>query len=680
MKKLKCFLLAAALILIFCSCSRSKPAAIELIYNENRVEYDVSPSNIKLYNGNLYAAHVSELTGEAQISVFDGDGKKIREITLSDLFISNWDISDGIIYLISDTGWGNDRRITLYSYDINTEATEEICDFDNMRFAPKIRAMGDKLYYLGLKQEYEEFDESFETDNNSTIVFSSQGSAFGCVDLNTGEITESDIPYPIRFSERNGRIIVYIYEKGKGYGFYDYTANSMICYTNKLDHISDFEIINDNMDFVFIHSGDISPYRETLSFSGMDDKSGIIQLDDEIYPVGFSSEGDYLCVLSAKSLYDYSGEFKVYKYFVNISTADPPIRVITASELTMQTPLFSCGYQIQTDLLSQNGFSLTVLSLDKAYDIVMMSSIESYANEIKSKGSFYPLNDIPGVKEYMDGCFPGLKETATNADGDIWMLPVSVDVPIIRYNVKNCAEKGISFSSDLSDFISNINKASDYPEYFFSDVYTVVRSMLTSYLSENDSFDTDAFRSLAGIIRENYFNKALRNNSKVLNAFYNNMLLAKGGYGSPDSELYKEIYDKALFAMTPYLTEQKNSIGDENLLAAPIPTVNGVNSAYCTFICVNPNSDHLEETLLFVEKTVSRFANKKNNFTLADKAFYDSDPYTQSLYDIYANSRISFTVPWEIYQDDFESYAKGMIELEDFIAEADRKLSAYLNE
>ena len=280
----------------------------------------------------------------------------------------------------------------------------------------------------------------------------------------------------------------------------------------------------------------------------------------------------------------------------------------------------------------------------------------------------------------LDGCFPGLKETATNADGDIWMLPVSVDVPVIRYNVKNCAEKGISFSSDLSDFISNINKASDYPEYFFSDVYTVVRSMLTSYLSENDSFDTDAFRSLAGIIRENYFNKALRNNSKVLNAFYNNMLIAKGGHGSPDSELYKDIYDKALFALTPYLTEQKNSIGDENISAAPIPTVNGVNSAYCTFICVNPNSEHLEETLLFVEKTVSRFANKKNNFTLADKAFYDSDPYTQSLYDIYANSRISFTVPWEIYRDDFESYAKGVIELEDFIAEADRKLSAYLYE
>ena len=294
-----------------------------------------------------------------------------------------------------------------------------------------------------------------------------------------------------------------------------------------------------------------------------------------------------------------------------------------------------------------------------------------------SKGSFYPLNDIPGVKEYIDGCFPGLKEAATDENGDIWMLPVSVDVPVIRYNVKNCAEKGISFSSDLSDFISNINKAYDYPEYFFCESYTVVRSMLTSYLSENDSFDTNVFRNIAGIIRKNYFSKALRNDSKVSSAFSNKMFEDPW---IPDSELYKEIYDKALFALTPYLKEQKNSIGDESLLAAPIPTVNGVNSAFCTFISVNPNSEHLEETLLFVEKTVSRFANKKNGFIMADRTLYDEDPYTRSLYDIYANSKVFFTVPWEIYQDDFESYAKGVIELEDFIAEADRKLSAYLYE
>ncbi len=684
MQKLIRLLAAAALVLAFSSCSSPKPVNIDPIYNEERIEYDVDSMDISIYEENIYIFEVSPEKGE-NISVFDGTGKKLREFDMKNGHSGTCDIADGTIYTVYNL-WEYDElgeyapsRMILYSTDIETGDSEEICCFKNISYVYKVRAVGDKLYWIGTKKDAQPFEESILTSDDTLIYHSDLGNVFGYVDLNKGEIVETDISHPVAFSERNGRIYVYNYEEGKGYQFCDYTANAVICKTNKIKNINDFEIINDNADFVFTISDVQSPYVNTLTFTGMDNTSGIIQLDDGIYPYGFSAEGDYLCLSGGENFSD--NEHKVYKYYVgNVSTENPPIRVITDSDIVRDFPLFSCGYQIKKDRLSSGEFSLTVLSLDKNYDMVMLDSSESCANEIKSKGSFYPLNDIPGVKEYIDGCFPGLKEAATDENGDIWMLPVSVDVPVIRYNVKNCAEKGISFSSDLSDFISNMNKAYDYPEYFFCESYTIARSMLTSYLSENDRFDTDTFRSFADIIRKNYFNKALRNDSKVSSAFYNNMLLAKGGHGSPDSELYKEIYDKALFALTPYLSDQKKSIGDENLLAAPIPTVNGVNSAFCTFISVNPNSEHLEETLLFIEKTVSRFANKKNGFTMADRTLYEEDPYTRSLYDIYANSKVFFTVPWEIYQDDFESCAKGVLELEDFIAEADRKLSAYLYE
>ncbi len=647
------------------------------------MEYDADSIDISIYEENIYTFGYLPEKDMDIISVFDGTGKKLREFDMKNGHSGTCDIADGTIYnayslweYSDETGEYTFSRIILYSTDIKTGDSEEICCFENISSVYKIRTVGDKLYWIGTKKDAQPFEESILTSDDTLIYHFDLGNVFGYVDLNKGEIVETDISHPVAFSERNGRIYVYNYEEGKGYQFYDYTANAVICKTNKIKNINDFEIINDNADFVFTISNEQSPYVNTLTFTGMDNTSGIIQLDDGIFPHRFSAEGDYLCLSGGENFSD--NEHKVYKYYVgNVSTENPPIRVIADSDIVLKFPLFSCGYQIKKDKLSSGEFSLTVLSLDKNYDMVMLDSSESCAGEIKSKGSFYPLNDIPGVKEYIDGCFPGLKEAATNENGDIWMLPVSVDVPVIRYNVKNCAEKGISFSSDLSDFISNINKASDYPEYFFSDVYTVVRSMLTSYLSENDSFDTDVFRNIAGIIRKNYFSKALRNDSKVSSAFSNKMFEDPW---IPDSELYKEIYDKALFALTPYLKEQKNSIGDESLLAAPIPTVNGVNSAFCTFISVNPNSEHLEETLLFIEKTVSRFANKKNGFTMADRTLYNDDPYTRSLYDIYANSKVFFTVPWEIYQDDFESYAKGMIELEDFIAEADRKLSAYLYE
>ena len=683
MQKLIRFLAAAALVLAFSSCSSPRPVNIAPIYNEGRIEYDVDSMDISIYEENIYTFGYLPEKDIDIILVFDGTGKKLREFDMKNGHSGTCDIADGTIYNVCDlweysdeTGEYAPSRMILYSTDIETGDSEEMCCFENISSVSKIRAVGDKLYWIGIKKDAQLFEENIRTSDDMLVYHFDDGNVFGYVDLNTGEIAETDISHPVAFSERNGRIYIYNYEEGKGYQFYDYTANAVICRTNKIQHINDFEIINDNADFVFAKSDTQSSYVNTLTFTGMDNTSGIIQLDDEICPWRFSAEGDYLCLSGGENFSD--NEHKVYKYYVgNVSTENPPIRVITDSDIVLKFPLFSCGYQIKKDKLSSGEFSLTVLSLDKNYDMVMLDSSESCAGEIKSKGSFYPLNDIPGVKEYIDGCFPGLKEAATNENGDIWMLPVSVDVPVIRYNVKNCAEKGISFSSDLSDFISNINNAYDYPEYFFCESYTVVRSMLTSYLSENDSFDTDVFRNIAGIIRKNYFSKALRNDSKVSSAFSNKMFEDPW---IPDSELYKEIYDKALFALTPYLSDQKNSIGDENLLAAPIPTVNGVNSAFCTFISVNPNSEHLEETLLFIEKTVSRFANKKNGFTMADRTLYNDDPYTRSLYDIYANSKVFFTVPWEIYQDDFESYAKGMIELEDFIAEADRKLSAYLNE
>ncbi len=680
MKKLTHLLAAAVLVLAFSSCSSPKPVNIDPIYNEERVEYDADSIDISIYEENIYTFGYLPEKDMDIISVFDGTGKKLREFDMKNGHSGTCDIADGTIYnayslweYSDETGEYTFSRIILYSTDIKTGDSEEICCFENISSVYKIRTVGDKLYWIGTKKDAQPFEESILTSDDTLIYHFDLGNVFGYVDLNKGEIVETDISHPVAFSERNGRIYVYNYEEGKGYQFYDYTANAVICKTNKIKNINDFEIINDNADFVFTISNEQSPYVNTLTFTGMDNTSGIIQLDDGIFPHRFSAEGDYLCLSGGENFSD--NEHKVYKYYVgNVSTENPPIRVITDSDIVRNFPLFSCGYQIKKDKLSSGEFSLTVLSLDKNYDMVMLDSNESCASEIKSKGSFYPLNDI---KEYIDGCFPGLKEAATDENGDIWMLPVSVDVPVIRYNVKNCAEKGISFSSDLSDFISNINKAYDYPEYFFCESYTVVRSMLTSYLSENDSFDTNVFRNIAGIIRKNYFSKALRNDSKVSSAFSNKMFEDPW---IPDSELYKEIYDKALFALTPYLKEQKNSIGDESLLAAPIPTVNGVNSAFCTFISVNPNSEHLEETLLFIEKTVSRFANKKNGFIMADRTLYDEDPYTRSLYDIYANSKVFFTVPWEIYQDDFESYAKGMIELEDFIAEADRKLSAYLYE
>lgn len=693
MKKLKCTLLSLAILVTsVTSAACSKPASVTsedivMKHHEERIEYSISDSqHIKLYGGNLYAVPMYRDDGsyemkEAIVEVFDDSGEKTREIVLKDIYnLACFDICDDVIYLVAeddlppDENGGGGHVVELFSADINTGETTKLYSFPGLAAKyyamSKIRAYGDKVYWMGVKDKYTPITEMVQLKSDYSVGFSYTGLAVGCYDMSSGANTVSSIPYPVAFSQRDGRAIVYGYEQEKGYCFYDLADESVLCYTNKLYDMTDFELINDDLDFVFKSNN----YSGTLSFSGTDDTSGVIQLDDGLSVMNISADEDHVCVSS----YISALSNKVYKYSADVSTADPPIRVITSSANDLIAPLFGCGYQLKTDMLENDDFALTVLSLDKSYDLVMVDTNSDYSSNIRNKGSFYPLNDVPGVKEYIDGCFPFMQEAATDENGDIWMLPVDTAALAFIYNQENCKEMGITFPSDIDEFFGETKNISGYYSCLS---YHLLYSLLNSYLSQNDSFDTDAFRKLAAALKENSKAAILNGDTGALTSALNmHFTTATSGIELPGSDFSEDVYNSMLFTSANELSFQKAFAGDENLLAAALPSLSGKNIATCTFICVNPYSEHLEEALLFVERMAYRLANTENSFALTDKTTYSDDPYTQSLYAVYENAEITFNVPWSIYYGDFLSYMEGNTELEDFITEADRKLSAYLNE
>ena len=111
----------------------------------------------------------------------------------------------------------------------------------------------------------------------------------------------------------------------------------------------------------------------------------------------------------------------------------------------------------------------------------------------------------------------------------------------------------------------------------------------------------------------------------------------------------------------------------------PVPE-SGKNIAVCAFLCVNPYSDRLSETLAYIENIVSTMSDQRNSYMLSDKGTYESSALAQDLYSIYENGEIYFQIPTEIYWEDFDRYCNDELSLDEFINEADRKLSAYLNE
>ncbi|MGN1338932.1 MAG: hypothetical protein ACI4WS_01440, partial [Oscillospiraceae bacterium] len=130
------------------------------------------------------------------------------------------------------------------------------------------------------------------------------------------------------------------------------------------------------------------------------------------------------------------------------------------------------------------------------------------------------------------------------------------------------------------------------------------------------------------------------------------------------------------------LYSQQSFIGNTiGITAAPIPvTEDGAYGGICTFLCVNPYSDRLEETLKYAERTAEFLSEQNNTFLLADTDKYSDDDFTQSLYGVYSNAEVFVNVPSEIYWDDFDKYLNGEMSVERYIEEADRKLKVYLYE
>lgn len=676
-------LLALCIAAVSAGCSVSEK---KRYYYAERLKYELADDTpeltcFDLYNGELYGVALdlsANSTDAVRLGIYSKDGGKKGDISIGGIngVVSCFDIFDDVIYLVSTITTNHGNVCSLYSVGVNGGEAEKICDFDGVSDVKKICASNDgNIYFLAEKPNYERYSDVIYLDNNEAIDYQYSGEVFASCGRDGGNYIESDIPYPMAFDERDGTVIVYAFEQENGFYFRNYKTEET-GYTNKLGNVTDMELINDNNDIAF---SALSDYIGTLAVSGITDESGIVQLDDSLY---FSvcgsicAEGDELCVNALNDPYDpYRSVFRYNTASVN--TADPPVNLIFSS---FYKPLFSCGSQIKNERLSSEEFALSVLSLDPGYDLMMMNTREYYAYNVKEKGSFYPLNDIPGVSEYIEKCFPSVRETAVDENGDIWMLPLSLDVSTVIYNKKNCADSGIAFTSDVSDFVSQIRKASEVSEYYECSEYLVTESMFNSYLSVNDGFDTEIFRNFAPLLKEILTDKAFQYNPNVNVglALSSKPINDKMGYSDEQTD---DTYQNALFTAIFSSDSQRTIIDDENLLAASMPYVTGTKPcSVCSFICVNPNSAHLEETLAYVERLTSYLTLKNESFVFDDKDSFGNTPLAKSLYEIYANTSIYFDIPATVYYNDFNKYRAGEITLEEFIAEADCRLSAYLNE
>jgi len=532
----------------------------------------------------------------------------------------------------------------LKSLSLETGTSSTISELPEGFEAFDMTVIGDKAFIIGIDEESSKksspsLEEIGEEGYLGEMIYS--------VHITTSSIAVLDIEFPVLMSPTlNNSLLIYAMS-GEGYYFTEYDPvknNYGEKYYNDLRKLECFRVINKNNDFAF-SSPVISLLK--LAVGSVSEEGGVAEIMPNAYIWG-------------KSDINYSGGYTFYKNSLISSENHGKIERIKNSSYIKDVRKinmvsvgffdddpFGCGYTIKRESLTDDVFALNVLSRDIEHDIYLMNSNQPFSLNIKNKGSFYPLNDIRGVSEYIDACFPYIKDIATTEDGDIWMLPIGIEIPCILYNEKNIDITNLS-NDDLIEAGGSM----------------FINYLIMQYMNTYTTFDTAEFRELAE------FSKAALNSSNNDIYFKNlNSIYTPGGL------------EKCTFSVLYYRSEQRNFTPYTNINALALPNeYSEKNTASLIFLCVNPSSKNLDAALDYISSLARYLYGTPDSMMFADTALYTDTAYARDLYDIYKNGDILFRLPNDVFSKDFYSYIHGETDIEFMIREIERKVNTFLNE
>ena len=659
----KVFLLCLLLVCMLAGCGKAEQSSnqqqeelypyVEPFYYADTVNCSAITADA---NGLLYTATYGDSTQE--INVYNLDGTCVEQMILgtSTGGASLLEAGEGALYLIAPE---LDCMYVLYEIDMATWQAKKLYSFYGYEYINNLVRIGDYVYVFGRLQnpeqkEYEQYSED--------TFFTYNGEVIGRLSV-TAEIPEMEtipIEFPKDiFSTVNNTLGVYGYTEDRGYVIMEYVPE-----TGEVKEIVQKDGANYNL-FEQCEKGYLFEQNERLIYGAMDGSTAEAEVLNEdirttriIYNGGFVFLKNYQ--KDIKRIY-VKGELKDNKTIQFLSSA-------WISETDMP---YGCGYQMEQMALDAESFALKVLAQDKDFDVYLLSSREGTSYNLKKNGAFYPLNEIEGVQEYLDACFPYVKEAAINEDGEVWMIPVALAIPGLVYNKEYCAEQGVDFTQmDLAEFIDFTEQVkSEYSNQTSISHMALREQIFGQYLQNYDTFDTQLLRD--------YAEQFQKGKSWVFNKTMMFDLMSK----LPNRNMFDFYYDYIIYQWD--LHTYKDALGDWDALGmvgVPKMEEGMADVGTLTFLMVNPQSENLEEALQYVSDFSKYMLKQKDSFLLADETTYTDTPFTKDCYEVYANGAIQFEMDFSIYVDQLYAYANGEMTLEDMVAEMERRRKVYVGE
>ncbi len=686
MKKSNLVFFLLLLSCIWMGCQKEEPEMELLPASEENFRYEETKGSTGFTvdeNGNLYTITCiyPDLSGTVviekgeplpdavqRIAVYDLEGNCIKSAEVkagSGSTASMW-VKDEVLYYILSKSMSEYEMETLFAVDTRDWSVRMLATLPEFVRIESTALVGDFMYILGEIEEEQWTEEEKSTFNDKE--YGRRNYVIYRINVMAEELKiermKVNFPIGIYCTEQNTLMII-VYSSEYGYGLTEFDEERGTL--TELRWLSD----------VFVR-GNVSGCKggflcTAINPSGTDTAAYYVTLDGKTAQI--LPEEDILT-----SLLVYRKGFVFYKNMQkgnyvericikNTVRNDGAIRVLSA-DMTQNVP-FGCGVLMENQVVSDEKFALKVLARDTDYDLFYLSSRETMAYNIRENGVFYPLNEVEGVQEYLDACFPYIKELATDEEGNIWMIPVKTAVIGLLYNREFCETNGVDLTSmDWIEFL-NFTAESKKAEGSIADISTYVlkEQFIEQYLTKYDTFDTPEFRACA-----EQFRKVMQEQGEWMIYLSITGPIEQGII----SECYYEgfVYDRAIEDVVEKIGDS-DSVG---VIGIPKISEDIKNVGSITFLAVNPASDRLEQTLDYITAFSKYMMTEKDTFLLEDETMYTDIPIIKEAYQMYADSEIYFQLDYSVLHTSFVQYLNGEIELDEAIEEMDRRYKVYIGE
>jgi ABC-type glycerol-3-phosphate transport system substrate-binding protein len=350
------------------------------------------------------------------------------------------------------------------------------------------------------------------------------------------------------------------------------------------------------------------------------------------------------------------------------------------------------------------GFLTSIMAGDSSIDIYILHYNDETTQAMRNIGYYVPLTDSEPIQSYFNQCFDWVRDIATVPGGDIWMLPVQFEIPVLWYIPENFERFNLTFADVVSfdgyySTVERLNRENgSYHHFLHTDFYDWVSQYEMTYCDYENGvvkIDTPVFFRLFERLWTGWHRyEGVGGNlpwHPVLQFF--NQIDWDWGTFITDVPQPRYNTEHVVFKLE-YLSRHFDGLqtGIADWRALPIPRVTSnveTNYMYCSIAIINPHSTNRDLAMAFLEAAAKDMVSAVdhpifiyNNTSMYEGKYDMTLPVYMDLLDLFSNGSVIATgfLGKGEYNTIVEEFQAQRITLTEALSELQRKAEFWLNE